>query len=229
MNKRILSLALLLTVLAACAPAIPTGSYILGDMLLRDDFSTPRGWLTFVDPAQGVDFRYQDSAFRARITQPVYAWTMNTQPHTDVMLQIDVLQVSTFANNAYGIICRAGADNGGNGYYFLISGEGYFSIRRGVEGEGGGVLALIPWTRSNAIVVGERNTLRAVCAGDYLALYINDQFAGDVRDRYLTHGFTGLAAAVVQEGEVEVLFDNLIIWQVSPQTAAAGATTASPE
>ena len=77
-------------------------------------------------------------------------------------------------------------------------------------------LALSCWTYSDAIQQGRSiNRIRAVCVGDYLALYVNGQFVAEICDSYFNRGYAGLTAAVPEGGEVDVTFDDLTITSAS--------------
>jgi hypothetical protein len=107
-------------------------------------------------------------------------------------------------------MCRAAPANNGDGYYFMISGDGMYTLRRGSQDQVG---ALIEWTYSDAIQQHTSiNRIRSVCIDDYLALYINGQFVAETHDSYFIRGYTGLTAAVPEGGEVDVTFDQLKIW-----------------
>ncbi|MBK8029721.1 MAG: hypothetical protein IPK17_09460 [Chloroflexi bacterium] len=115
---------------------------------------------------------------------------LNAERHTDVVIEVETTQLSDDRNNAYGVLCRASTSNDGDGYYFLISGDGYFSIRRGATER---VDGLIDWTQTN-VVNQDRgiNRIRAVCIGDYLALQVNGQFIADTHDTRYAEGYAGL-------------------------------------
>lgn len=108
------------------------------------------------------------------------------------------------------MLCRASANNDGDGYYFLISGDGYYSIRRGATER---VDGLIDWAQTDVVNQNRGlNRIRAVCIGDYLALYVNGQFLAETRNSRYTRGYAGLTAAVVDGGAVDIAFDDLSIW-----------------
>ena len=71
------------------------------------------------------------------------------------------------------------AGHSGRGYYFLISGDGHYTIR---WSNGRSLDDIIPVGYSDAIQRDAGNRLRAVCIGDYLALWINDVFVAEARD-----------------------------------------------
>jgi len=203
---------LVLLALAACTPR-PSQTVTLGALLEQVDFSRGSQWEQYSSEAQRVNFRIEDGAYRAEAWDGGFIWALNPHEHTDVLIQVDTQQLSEYANNAYGVMCRAAPTNNGTGYYFFISGDGSFTIRRGAADE---VHPLIPWTTSAAIQRGQAfNRLRAACVGDYLALWVNDQFVAETRDDYFRRGAAGISAGVPEGGAVDVTFDDLRIWQAA--------------
>jgi hypothetical protein len=104
--------------------------------------------------------------------------------------------------------------NNGDGYVFLVEGSGRFAIMRS---KGGSVTPLVNWTDSAVINKGPaQNQIRAVCMGDYLALYVNGQFLGDATDDTYTQGQAGLVGASADRLGLLVQFDNLTISAANP-------------
>lgn len=200
----IILLALVL-LLAACGEPAP--KYEAGDVLLNETFSEPAAWETFV--SGDSDLQVSDGAYHIQTGPGGYIWGLNEAEHTNVEMEVTTRQLSSHANNAYGLMCRADTSNDGDGYYFLISGDGFYSIRKG---QGDDVVALVDWTDSSAINEGQAtNKIRAVCAGDYLGLWVNDKFVSEFRDASYTSGFAGLAAAAFEGGDADITFDDLTI------------------
>jgi hypothetical protein len=196
-------------VFSACAPPQPTERIVLGEVLLEEDFSNPWTWERYYDPNQHVDFRIEGGAYRAQAYDGGFIWALNAQMHSDVVIQVDTQQISADRNSAYGVMCRAALANNGDGYYFMIGGDGSYTLRRGSLDR---INALIEWTYSDAIQQGRSiNRIRAACIGDYLALYVNGQFVAETYDSYFNRGYAGLTAAVPEGGEVDVTFDDLTI------------------
>lgn len=220
--------ALIALLLAACQP-VPTERVALGEVLARVTFDAAYEWENYANADQKVDFGVEDGEYRARAWDGGFTWALNAEQHTDVAIQVDVRQLSDYANNAFGLMCRASPTNNGNGYFFFISGDGTYTIRRGAARE---VDYLIPWTHTDAIQQGRSiNRLRIICVEDYLALYVNGKFVAEVRDGRYQRGYAGLSAAVPAGGEVDVLFDDLTIWsaallgpevEITPEPSAAG-------
>lgn len=207
-----------LCLLAGCTLLKPQASQIfsLNEEELREGFDQSYAWEQYTDAARGIQLGVEDGVYAARIAQPGIIWGLNAQQHTDVVIQVDTEQRSDALDNGYGLMCRATESNNGDGYYFLISGDGAFTIRRGMTDT---FETLIAWTPHDAIQQGRAiNRIRAVCIGDYLALYANGQFLGETRDRRYTHGYAGLVVAATQAGASDVSFDALTIWAASLNT-----------
>lgn len=98
----------------------------------------------------------------------------------------------------------------GDGYVFLVQGSGSYAIMRA---RGRALTPLVDWTASEHIRAGPgRNTLRAICVGDYLAFYANGQFLADAIDTTYARGQVGLAAGAANRLGVRVEFDNLTVY-----------------
>jgi hypothetical protein len=125
-----------------------------------------------------------------------------------VAIQATVQQTEGQPGNGFGVLCRA--DASGNGYYFLISSTGYFSIRNATDAQDDPV-ALVDWQRSDAIRQGsEPNELLAVCVNDYLSFAVNGRFLAEVRDDTHNAGELGVALGAVQD-TAWVRFDDIIV------------------
>lgn len=190
----------------------PTREVAVGDLLVADDFDSAGRWDQLTLPDIVLDVR--DGVMRIEADPRIYAATLDYQPQTDVVIDVDVRLFSDDDSNGFGVMCRAASAS--TGYYFLIGGDGSGTIRRGGSG---GVEALAAWTRAGAVATGmARNRIRAVCVDDYLALYVNDEFVAEARDSLYSRGYTGLVAVTTRPDQrVEVEFDLLRIY------AAAGA------
>ena len=211
-KKTALLLVLFVLVAAGC-DSEPAEQYTLGTVLLNEPFTQVDAWEQYADANTATNLQIADGAYQVQTGNQGYIWGLNEQEHDDVVMEVTTNQFSTHLNNAYGLMCRANTSNNGDGYYFLISGDGYYSIARG---EGENITPLVEWQESSAINQGQAsNKLRAVCVADYLALYVNDQFLAETNDSAYSSGYAGFAAAAFEEGNVDIGFDNLTVWQAS--------------
>ena len=137
---------------------------VTADKLLQEvTFDKGTGWELFSDDttklaiAKGV---YQMSS-KGNAT----AWGLNNSSATDTVIQVKAKQISKNTDNAYGVMCKANISNNGDGYYFQISGDGFYTIAK----LNGDWTTLVDWAESKAINKGQdENEITAVCAGNYL-------------------------------------------------------------
>lgn len=102
---------------------------------------------------------------------------------------------------------NADQDADGDGYLFLIQGNGSFAIMRS---HNRALTPLVDWRTSGEINQGlARNQLRAVCVGDYLAFYINGAFVADATDDTYSSGQVALLGSAANRLGLRVEFDNL--------------------
>lgn len=203
------ALALLGLLLSGCAPA-PIVPYSLGNLLLEEDFSQGYGW--DAETTGGVTIGVRDGAYRMRADVSQYVRGFNAERHTDVVIEVDALQLSPDERNAFGVICRGNpAATNASGYYFLIGSDGSYSIRKGV---GSDLEPLVAWERSSVVRRGAAaNTLRVACIGDHLALYVNERQVAQARDTTYQGGFAGFVVAAAEGQVIEAVFDDLRIWE----------------
>ncbi len=215
--NRLLPLAVMF-IMAGCigsAPlAQPSQGYRMGQLLLEDSFETAGDWRQY--DADTVQMRIDKGRFHMRVQGSAYYWTINQFPHEDAIIDVEVRGLNVPDVSGYGVICRANPNNNGNGYYFLISDDGSYSIRRGIRNE---VTALRSWTTHPAIYTdGRPNQMRVICLDNYLALYVNDTFITEVHDQFFQQGVVGLGVVTTSESDaLEVTFDDLRIWQASSE------------
>lgn len=189
---------------------LPGLGLLQASLVTVETFDNKSAWEQYSN-ADGVELGVENGVYRAYTMSPGYVWGLNQQQHRDVILEVDVTPMTPNFQNGYGVMCRADSD--GDGYYFMMNPDGYFSIQMG---DRTGIHALVDWKRSKAIKPDiDRNTIRAVCAGDYLAMYINNTFVAEVNDSTYTAGYTGLSVAAGDNSDVDAAFDNLAIYEIA--------------
>jgi len=208
---RVLGLALIVF-LSACGslPRNPQETYELGRLQTTESFDDVLGW---DNQSQGaVSVGVEGGVYRIQSNVSSYVRGYGDDSYDNVVVEVDVVLQSAAQNNAFGVSCRGSFDeNSANGYYFLIGGDGTYSIRRGRQGD---LEPLVKWAQSNAIRTGSGlNVIRVVCVDDYLALFVNDTFVDDVRDDTYQRGRVGFAVATEDDTPIDVTFDNLQIWE----------------
>lgn len=201
--------------LAACQPRPeggPTRTVYAGEQrtayYFQQDTTT---WDTFSLDNDAAIFRVNDGALEgAVVADRGYVWSLNNELHENVIVNATVQQTQGALGAAFGVICRA--DAAGNGYYFLISSDGQFSISVGTD-DRNALFQLVPWQSSSAIKTGyQANEIRAVCFENYLALFVNDVFLGEASDLEgeFTQGELGVTLGAVNE-TAWVRFDDILV------------------
>ncbi|HSH02378.1 MAG TPA: hypothetical protein VLL52_07650 [Anaerolineae bacterium] len=184
------------------------GDTTLGEVLLVENFDAEDAWETFANDEGTIKAGVVNGRYEINNAGNGYIWGLNDELHSDVVIEVTTEQLSTFEDNGYGVMCRADTSNNGDGYYFLVSGDGFVSIRRG---EGDSVTALSDWDENSLVNSGQSiNQLKAVCVGSKLELYVNGDLAAEAIDTTYTSGFAGFAAASAEEN-AHIAFDNLTI------------------
>ena len=216
---RILLILALIVLATSCQPIVerlrsghaPSVGYRYLDLVYSDQFDSAGNWTSY-DGGESLRMAVEDGAYKIMLAARQYVWTQLPFATEDVVIEAEVRQLSDFDHNAYGIACRLDPANSGRGYYFLISGDGYFSIRW----SNGRSLDVVVSAKPSSIIYrgASTNRIRAICVGDYLALWINDQFVAEARDNRASEGAVGLSAVMNYTGRaVEVAFDDLKIWR----------------
>lgn len=215
-NKRLFVVGLSLLIAAfACSVGNITGgsnqSAGEGEIIFQDDFSdTSTGWE--IGDYQGGSVGYGDGFYRVTsVEESGTMWGLAGRNFTDVDVTVDATQVSGPGNdnNGYGIGCRLQSND--DGYYLRISGDGYYSISKTVDGE---FQYLVDWDTSGKINQGNAtNTIRIVCQGNTLTLYVNGSQLATTTDSSYTAGDVTLTATTFESTPTEVHFDNLVVRQ----------------
>ncbi len=216
--KRFIVLSSLLTAtgLACSLSSLPliggdSGPDTGGNVLYSDDFSSEAsGWE--VGQYSTGTVGYGAGVYRVTsVGNGSTMWGIANQNFTDLTISVDSVQVSGPANdnNDYGVICRL--QEGGEGYYFLISGDGFFSILRA---DSNGFTPLIDWTSTDVVRQGNSdNAIVATCSGSDLSFYVNGQLLASTSDSNYGSGDVALTATSYEETGTEVHFDNFTVTQ----------------
>ena len=205
-------IVILLTLLGSLAWGCSTGSSdsSTSNSLLQDNFSDPNsGWEVAQYDAGEVG--YVDGAYFVTSTGAGKAmWGLAGKNFTDVSIEVAASQISgpTNNNNDYGVMCRLSETSG---YSFNISGDGFYSIQRM---ENNSFTDLVEWAESDKINTGNAtNTIKAVCQGSTLSLYVNGNKLAETTDTTFTSGDIALATTTYETETSEIHFDNLVVTQ----------------
>lgn len=212
---RLLLALLILSLASACSDLpsswrMPSQGYRYLDQAVHDSFESQGAWRGY--DGEGVFLGANNGKFLIDILGRQYVWTQNDSLLSDVVLEADLKETSAHKHNAFGLACRLDPANSGRGYYFLIGGDGYATIR---WSNGRSLEQVVP-ARPTAHVKrgGDLNRLRAVCIDDYLALWVNDQFVVEARDGRASTGAVGMAGVMNYQGlRLTLTIDDLKVWR----------------
>lgn len=178
-------------------------------ILFEDDFSDPRSGWEVGDYDTG-SVGYKDGVyFVTSLGNGDTMWGMANRSFDNLIVEVDATQISAPANNNndYGVVCRE--QGNGDGYYLLVSGDGYYGIAKAEEGS---FEWLVEFTRSDVIRQGNAtNHIRAICDGTRLVLFVNGQRLATAEDGTFARGDVALTATSYEDRPTEVHFDDLVV------------------
>jgi peroxiredoxin len=192
-------------------------------VIFEDDFSNPSsGWSTSSD--NEVERRYESGGYRIVVKEAdTLAWGGNKQIGSlgDFALEVDARCLSYNERSgvcgSYGIVFRE--QEGKNFYLFAISTGDLFTpggywIKKFVQGTSTALKAYAYSFKVNKSRPTLTNRLKVVCRGEEFTVYVNGYELDTVTDYSFPKGDVGLAAwaGSEDEGEADVLFDNLKIY-----------------
>ena len=182
-----------------------------GDILFQEDFSTHENQWTSLANEGGV-MGYDAGGFRFFIrNEGLNYWATPGLNFADARIEVDALQYSGPVENRIGLICRYESDQ--NFYFFVISADGYYAVGKVKAGEQI-LLGQEAMLYSSAIKTGVAiNRLQAECQGNTLRFLVNEIHIALEEDLDFTEGDVGLLAGTFGEGELDLLFDDFIVFQ----------------
>lgn len=150
--------------------------------------------------------------YKMTISAPsIVAWSDCTEEEFgDFVYEVDAAQLGGPDNNIYGVLFRY--DPGIREFYvFAISGDGYYVVA--LDGpDRAEPEMLVDWSTSDAINLGNAtNRIRVEAVGSQISYYVNDQFLGEIQDNSLSKGVIGFFVGSIDEGNVQIGFDNIKI------------------
>jgi hypothetical protein len=163
-----------------------------------------RGWLQFSN--NDAQFAVTDGGFV--MESKGGGWWVASKPIAisegeDFKIECKVTRVEGVDNFGYGLIW--GIKDSKNYYYFVISGDGKFTVTRVREGV---VTRLIPWATPNSINrFNSTNKLTIETKGSQMRFFINDSFAGKVQ----FEPFFGDGVGFTLWNKQKIIFDDLVV------------------
>ncbi len=181
---------------------------LAGETLFTDSFADETSGWEIGDYSGGRVGYWNGVYYVTSLGDGQTMWGVANRGFDDVAIKVRSQQVTAPSNdnNDYGVICRADAD--GAGYFFLISGDGFFAILRGDSSEE--FDQLIDWTASSAINQGNSaNEIQVTCEGNNLSLRVNGKLLASVKDSRHRSGDIALTATSYESTSTEIHFDDI--------------------
>lgn len=176
-----------------------------------DDFSHAISGWDVLQGAQGSS-GYDSGQYVLRVVDPsLDLWGTAGLDLADVHIEVDAARTAGPETASMGILCRYRDTD--NFYFAVITSHGYAGI--GVYEQGGFRLLSGDGLQPAASVKGGSrvNHLRFDCVGSTLTLYVNGYQAATVEDGTLASGDVGLIAGSLEQGGVEVAFDDFVVFE----------------
>ena len=192
----------------------------LPKLVYKDDFSDPAsGWPTL--SGKEVEAYYEDGEYHllvnplssAEAVRPGVSYYRfglasppDAGPFTDFIVEADVRPVGGWNLGYFGLVFRA--QDMGNFYKFLVSGDGSYCLEASLNGQR---KTLQKPTESQFIEKGKStNHLKVVCQGSQIELFVNEHHLTSLTRQYFTDGYVGVIVdpRVVSRTEFHGAFDN---------------------
>ncbi|MGE5604008.1 MAG: SH3 domain-containing protein, partial [Nitrososphaerales archaeon] len=127
----------------------------------------------------------------------------------DFYVEVDAAAEAGPADGMLGILFRY--EDIDNFYAFLVSGDGWYTMLKYVDGE---MSRPIDWSESTALQTGEgaENKVAVLANGREIAVFANDEELDRAQDGSFATGQIALVAGTNKEGDLEVSFDNFGLW-----------------
>lgn len=180
-----------------------------GNVLFSDDFSDPdSGWDRYSDETVSTD--YTKDGYLITINAPsTSTWSNPYMAFQDVSVEVYTKFVGGEKDNNYGIICRY--KDISNFYALVISSDGYYGIRKTIDGSDLELVGSTEMLPSKVINGNGKNTLRADCIGDTFTLYVNGEILMQVKDASIPYGDVGLYTGTFDAESTSILFKDFVV------------------
>ncbi|HLO29459.1 MAG TPA: serine/threonine-protein kinase [Anaerolineales bacterium] len=198
------------------SPLPPTETIIptsVDNVLLNDDFSSSQ-WGTGTDKDSSIE--YADQTLQMIVyTKSFFVWsTPNDHDYQNVHMEVTVINNSTDATTAFGLMCNQQADAKESFYYFAITPAGEYAIVKAEKGQNDLFLTNNDqWATSDSITKNaDSYRIGADCGNGTLTLYVDGQQIDSVSDSSYTHGSIALFTWSGKEPNAStVSFDDFLM------------------
>lgn len=186
----------------------------LEDVLMTETWDDLGDWEEYEEDDYEVEL--DDDTYIVRSDEDTnLIWALNRgEDYDDIVMHVEIEHLTNGDRNGFGVMCRVDPDNFGDGYSFIVRGNGTYGIGYWEDSEYTSLLDDDDddFASDRDIDEDDSYTMTAVCVGEYLALYIDGELIDEIEDDTYDEGLVGVAVINFEDG-VEAAFDNLVIWE----------------
>jgi len=188
----------------------------LGQPSYKDDLSVAANWFSSGTEwiSDGTTF-YADNGYLSAKSDAInqgFRWYLNYRKPKDAYLEAKFKVESCSGDDQYGLVFRAPSFDQGLAYYYIVTCDGRYDIRRWDQG---GSKNLLNFPSSGHINQGSNreNTLGVWFKSDSIRLYMNGSFLQEIQDNSLINdGYFGLFINARQTPGLTVKMDEIAYW-----------------
>ena len=195
----------------AAPTAAPTPEPVNTDQyqqVLLDSFNGGGAWVSSAVEGR-YKFGYTADAYQFTLEIPLIdVWSIRGKVYADSMQEVDIVEFQGASDGYAGLVCRWTRST--EYYRFTVSNAGEYRITK----ISGNVIDDLAQKTMSSINPSTENPVRlkAVCSGDSLVLYSNNQLILQAQDTDLEQGNFGLMAGSSGSGPISVKFDNYVLY-----------------
>lgn len=187
----------------------------LGDPDWQDDITSDKNWsLAQVNEGIGEDvFTHSKGAIAARNSFS-FNWILTYFSFRDAYLEAKFEVDTCSKNDRYGLMARAKDYADGIAYYYTVTCDGHYNLRRVTTS---GTTELLDSPSSEALNAGsdQSNTLGMWLKGSTIRLYANNQFLTEINDSQIdVDGHFGFFVNSAQTPGFTVHLDEIAYWLI---------------
>jgi len=190
----------------------------LGQQTWKDDLSTGQNW-----QLDSGDITYVATTFSAgngNLSANMagigkFIWLLNYLTFQDAYLEATFDVAGCANDDQYGLVFRAPDYESGFGYYFHITCDGHYDIRRWST-DGSSMLLGMPFSEKIHKGPNQTNTLGVWIKGPIIRLYANGNLIEEINDSVLlSNGHFGLFISARQTPNFTVNMDEISYWTLN--------------
>lgn len=202
---------------ATLTPTSNDPAIVLGEPALRNQLDSGRGFgLGEPYDDENVHIVVENGALTmtGKAANGWHSWRLTSPKLGNTYVETTVRTRSCSGSDTYGLVVRAPDFDSGKGYYFGFTCDGRYTLGEWPEG---GIVDLIDYTQSDAILAGSNQTNRIGIKtdGKRLALYANGRLLEEIDDdTFQEAGYFGLFIAPNRTAGFAADFDQIAYWNL---------------